>query len=80
MDELQYGHMTQILGYKIIFIDYVPILRYVWNTITISFFFINTQVGLVVKELVSRDFHQMPYILYFFHCLRYKNNVELSLK
>lgn len=29
LDELQYGHMVQILGYKITFIDYVPILRYV---------------------------------------------------
>ena len=80
LDELQYGHMIPILEYKITFIDCVPILRCVSNTISVSFSFINMQVGLAVKELAFRGFPQMPYILYSFHFRRYKNNEELLPK
>lgn len=41
------------------------------------FSFINTLVGLAVKELAFKDFPQMPCILYSFHFRRYKNNEEL---
>lgn len=78
--EPQYGHMTQILEYKTISTGCALILKYVPNTITISFSFTSTQDGLAAKVLVFKDFLQMPYTFCCFHCHRYLNNTELLLR